>query len=458
MGRTRMIDNIRVFFINQTITMELQKSFVSWFRDSSPYIHAHRNKTFVISFGGEAVLADDFNHHVQDFALLNSLGIRLVLVHGIRPQIDQRLAKLDVPARFHNNLRITDDVALQCVKEAAGLVRVEIEALLSMGLANSPMAGAKIKVASGNFVVAKPIGVIDGIDYCHTGEVRRVDSAAIHLQLDQDNVVLISPVGYSPSGEVFNLSVEQVATEVSIALKAEKLVLLTEQSIRNPDNGEYIQQMTTVEANAFLQRHPELPTSISLPLKAAMQGCQFGIDRAHLIDRAIDGALLLELFSRDGIGTLISSTAFEELRPATLNDIGGILELIKPLEQQGKLAKRSREKIEMEIADYIIIERDGLIISCTALHADVPGQFGAIACLAVHPDYQRAGRAERMLEYVYGKADKLKLNKLFVLSTQTMHWFIERGFLASTVNDLPDQLRALYNPKRNSKVLYKDIT
>ncbi|MFA6052089.1 MAG: amino-acid N-acetyltransferase [Methylobacter sp.] len=437
--------------------MEPQKSFVSWFRDSSPYIHAHRNKTFVIFLGGEAVLADDFDHHVHDFALLSSLGIRLVLVHGIRPQIDQRLNKLNVPALFHKHLRITDDLALQCVKEAAGLVRVEIEALLSMGLANSPMAGAKIKVASGNFVTAKPIGVIDGVDYCHTGEVRRIDSSAIHQQLDQNNVVLISPVGYSPSGEVFNLSAEQVATAVSIALKAEKLILLTEQSCCNPDNGAQIQQMTTAEADAFLQQHPDIPSSMSLPLKAAIQSCQAGVDRVHLINRTIDGALLLELFSRDGIGTLISSTPFEELRPASLNDIGGILELIKPLEQQGVLTKRSREKIEMEIADYIVIERDGLIIGCTALHPVEQQPFGAIACLAVHPDYRGSTRGNRMLEYAYGKARQSGLKKLFVLSTQTMHWFIERGFLSSDISQLPDQLKALYNPQRNSKILCKEI-
>ncbi len=437
--------------------MKPQKSFVNWFRASLPYIHAHRNKTFVISFGGEAVLADDFDHHVHDFALLNSLGIRLVLVHGIRPQIDQRLVKLNIPARFYKHLRITDSVALQCAKEAAGLVRVEIEALLSMGLASSPMAGAKIKVASGNFVTAKPLGVIDGIDYCYTGEVRRVDSAAIHQQLDQNNIVLISPVGYSPSGEVFNLSAEQVATAVSIALKAEKLVLLTEQSCCNPDNGEQIQQMTTFEADAFLQRHPDISTSISLPLKAAIQSCQSGIDRVHLINRAIDGALLLELFSRDGIGTLISTTAFEEVRSATLNDIGGILELIKPLEQQGKLAKRSREKLEMGIADYIVIERDGLIIGCIALQPDVKSRSGVVAGLAVHPDYQGASRGNRLLEYVYRKAKELKLKKLFVLSTQTMHWFIERGFLPTEINDLPDKLKVLYNPQRNSKVLFKTM-
>ena len=437
--------------------MNSQKSFVSWFRDSSPYIHAHRNKTFVISFGGEALLADDFDHHVQDFALLSSLGIRLVLVHGIRPQIDQRLAKLNTSPQFHNNLRITDDLALQCVKEAAGLVRVEIEALLSMGLANSPMAGCSLKVASGNFVTAKPIGVINGIDYCHTGEVRRIDSDAIHQQLDQNNVVLISPIGYSPSGEIFNLSAEQVATAISISLKAEKLILLTEQSCCHPENNEQIRQMTTDEADIFLQQHQAITDKITLPLKAAIQGCRSGIERVHLINRNIDGALLLELFSRDGVGTLISSTPYEELRPATLNDIGGILELIKPLEQQGILARRSREKIEMEIADYIIIERDGLIIGCTALHLNTTNHYGAIACLAVHPDYQRSARGNRLLDYIYQKAKELTLKKLYVLSTQTTHWFIDRGFLSCDMNKLPDELKTLYNPERNSKILVKVI-
>ncbi len=431
--------------------------FVNWFRQSSPYIHAHRHKTFVISFGGEAVLDAGFEHHIHDIALLSSLGIRLVLVHGIRPQIDQRLAKLNVPALFHQHLRITDATALQCVKEAAGLVRVEIEALLSMGLANSPMAGSGLKVASGNFVTAKPIGVIDGVDYCHTGEVRRVDSAAIHAQLDQDNLVLMSPIGYSPSGEVFNLSAEQVATAVAIALKAEKLVLLTEKPYSHPVDGKAIQQMTTAEADTFLQQQPDLDNTLRLSLKAAIQSCQAGIERVHLIHREVNGALLLELFSRDGIGTLISSTAYEELRPATLNDIGGILELIKPLVEQGILAKRSREKIEMEHSDYIVLERDGLIIACIALHTHQQGQFGAIACLAVHSDYRGAARGDRLLNAAYQKAKQQGLKALFVLSTQTVHWFIERGFSLSAFNSLPEPLKVLYNPQRNSKILCKHL-
>lgn len=437
--------------------MVSNQSFVNWFRDSSPYIHAHRNKTFVINFGGEALLDPDFDHLVHDFALLKSLGIRLVLVHGIRPQIDERLQKLDAPALFHKNLRITSDLALQCVKEAAGTARVEIEALLSLGIANTPMAGYGLRVASGNFVTAKPIGVIDGIDYGHTGEVRRIDGAAISRQLDQDAIVLISPIGYSPSGEVFNLSAEQVATQIAIALKAEKLILLTEQGFSYPENGEPIQQMTTAEARSFLDHHPGLPNTVSLPLKAAIQSSNAGVGRIHLIDRRTDGALLLELFTRNGIGTLVSEAPFEDIRSATLDDIGGILELIKPLEQQGILAKRTREKIEMEIADYIVIERDGLIIGCTALHAHRHGHFGAIACLAVHPDYRGGARGNRMMEHAYRKAKKLGLKKLYVLSTQTAHWFIERGFQTTDFNHLPEPLKILYDPERNSKILVRDI-
>ncbi|PPD47821.1 MAG: amino-acid N-acetyltransferase [Methylobacter sp.] len=435
--------------------MQQQSTFVSWFRNSSPYIHAHRNRTFVIFFSGVAVTEPDFDNLIHDFALLKSLGVRLVLVHGIRTQIDERVLEQGDTPKFHHHLRITDATTLQYVKQAAGLVRIEVEALLSMGVSGSPMAGAKIRVASGNFVTAKPLGVLDGIDYCYTGKVRRIDSQGIHQQLDQNNVVLISPIGYSPSGEVFNLSAEEVATEVAIALKAEKLILLTEQACVSPQDQQPIQQLTTVQANELLQQNPTLSDIIARSLRAAIQSCQQGVQRAHLINRHVDGALLLELFTRDGIGTLISSTAFETIRTATLDDIGGILELIKPLEQQGKLAKRSREKIEMEISDYVVIERDGLIIGCIALHADLPGQFGAIACLAVHPDYQGGARAKRMLEFVYDKAKQLQLNTLFVLSTQTMHWFIEQGFLPTDLQHLPEALRLLYNPARNSKILYK---
>jgi amino-acid N-acetyltransferase len=425
----------------------MKNNFVQWFRASSPYIQAHRNKTFVINFGGEALQDDSFQNLIHDFALLSSLGIRLVLVHGIRPQIDIHLKKLNHPARFHNRLRITDDVALQCVKEAAGLVRVEIEALLSMGLANSPMANAELNVASGNFVVAKPIGIIDGVDYANTGEVRRINSAAIQAQLEQNNLVLISPIGYSPSGDVFNLSAESVATSVAIALNAAKLIFLTEESCTDL-SGNLIAQLTTEE----LKQN----SLLNLPLQAAIESCDAGISRVHLLNRHIDGALLLELFTHDGVGTLISSAPYEICRAATLNDIGGILELIKPLEQQGILAKRSREKIEMEITDYIVIERDGLIIGCAALH--IENECAVLACLAVHADYRGGARGQRLFSKALTLAKTRQIKTVFVLSTQTAQWFVERGFECCQLENLPNSLQALYNPQRNSKILFKTIT
>ncbi|OAI12517.1 amino-acid N-acetyltransferase [Methylomonas koyamae] len=437
--------------------MAPQSTFVAWFRNSSPYIHAHRNRTFVIFFGGNAVGEADFDNLIHDFALLKSLGVRLVLVYGIRAQIDEQLAEHGDTPKFHHHLRITDATTLQYVKQAAGLVRVEIEALLSMGVSGSPMAGAQIRVASGNFVTAKPLGVLDGIDYCYTGTVRKIDAQAIHQQLDQNNVVLISPVGYSPSGEVFNLSAEEVATEVAIALQAEKLILLTEQSCIDPASGAALLQLTTEQAAELLNKTPALPDAVARSLAAAMQSCRQGVQRAHLINRHVDGALLLELFTRDGIGTLVSSTAFETIRPATLDDIGGIMELIKPLEVQGILVKRSREKLEMEIGDYIVIERDGLIIGCTAFHVMADAGSAELACLAVHNDYRNGGRGDSLLNYLVSQARTRSIRRLFVRTTQTLHWFVERGFTPCSVEDLPAPMQSAYNYQRNSKLLYKDV-
>ncbi len=437
--------------------MEQQPTFVAWFRNSSPYIHAHRNRTFVIFFGGNAVSEADFDNLIHDFALLKSLGVRLVLVYGIRAQIDEQLEEHGDTPKFHHHLRITDATTLQYVKQAAGLVRVEIEALLSMGVSGSPMAGAQIRVASGNFVTAKPLGVLDGIDYCYTGTVRKIDAQAIHQQLDQNNVVLISPVGYSPSGEVFNLSAEEVATEVAIALQAEKLILLTEQTCVDPVSGTALLQLTTDQAAELLNNPPALPDAVARPLTAAMQSCRRGVQRAHLINRHVDGALLLELFTRDGVGTLVSSTAFETIRPATLDDIGGIMELIKPLETEGILVKRSREKLEMEIDDYIVIERDGLIIGCTAFHVMADAGSAELACLAVHGDYRKGGRGDSLLNYLVSQARTRNIRRLFVRTTQTLHWFVERGFIVCAIEDLPAPMQSGYNYQRNSKLLYKDV-
>lgn len=430
--------------------------FVRWFRGSSPYIHAHRNRTFVIFFGGEA-LGRQFANLIHDFALLKSLGIRLVIVHGIRPQIDARLRREGIEPSFHNNMRITDSSVLQIAKECAGLVRLETEALLSMGLSNSPMAEAKIKVASGNFVTAKPLGVIDGIDFGFTGVVRRIDNRAIHQQLDHGNVVLVSPIGFSPSGEMFNINAEQIATEIAVSLSAEKLILLTEEDCVLPGAPNTVKQMTTLEAERFIRENRSCSQAVTRYLTSAIESNRRGVSRVHLVNRHTDGALLLELFSRDGSGTLVSAEPFEEIRSARLDDIGGILELIQPLEQSGQLVKRSREKLEMAINDFIVIERDGLILACIALHCFNTEPVAEIACLAVHPDYRGESRGSLLLEHLTDKAKKLSIDRLYALSTQTMHWFVERGFLACEVDQMPDSLKNFYNFQRNSKVFVKEI-
>jgi amino-acid N-acetyltransferase len=436
---------------------DTQQQFIASFRHSAPYIHAHRGRTFVIAFGGEAIADNQFAGLVHDIALLHSLGIKLVLVHGARPQIEKKLKANGSAFEYANGLRITDDAALVCVKEAAGTVRVEIEALLSMGLANTPMSGARIGVTSGNFVIAQPLGVHDGIDYCHTGEVRRVEGAAIRQHLADRRIVLLSPLGYSPTGEVFNLSAEEIATATASELHADKLILLTEGDKLRDSRRRLISQLTLKEATTLLGSRRKLPAAVKRQLQHAIQACQRGVRRVHLLDRQQNGALLLELFTRDGLGTLITADTYEDLREATIDDVGGILELIRPLEDGGILVKRSRERLEMEIDHFLVLERDGAVIACAALYPCEQQPLAELACLAVHTDYLNAGHGETLLKAVETKAKRAGISKLVVLTTRTAHWFREHGFLPGNKSDLPARKKTLYNYRRNAKVFYKRL-
>ncbi|MBD3669226.1 MAG: amino-acid N-acetyltransferase [Gammaproteobacteria bacterium] len=430
-----------------------QHEFVHWFRDSSPYINAFRGRTFVLTVGGEVVADAMFATLVHDIALLHSLGVKLVLVHGARPQIESRLKQEGLELDYVNGLRITTEAALVCVKQAAGSVRMDIEALLSMGLANSPMAGAKIRVASGNFVTAKPYGVIEGVDYRHTGQVRRIDAEAINKQLDDGNIVLLSPLGYSPTGESFNFSAEDVAASAAIQLKAEKLIYLTDIQELHEASEQALRELTLREIAAM----PALSEPMDRTLQNAANACRQGVPRVHLLDAWLDGALLVELFTRDGCGTLITAESFEGTRQATIDDVGGILELIAPLEQQGILVRRSREKLEMEIDYFTVIERDNTVIGCAALYPDSEAAVGELACLAIHPDYARQGKGDTLLEYLTRHARKLGLERIFVLTTHTAHWFQERGFEAADIGQLPMHRQEMYNYQRNSKVFIRKL-
>ncbi len=431
--------------------------FVDWFRQSSPYIHAHRGRTFVLCFGGEAIAADAFPNLVHDIALLHGLGIRLILVHGARPQIEERLALRGAQMQLaEDGLRVTDDAALACVKDAAGAVRVELEALLSMGLANSPMAGARIRVASGNFVTARPLGVIDGVDYRHTGEVRRVDTTGLTQRLDAGAIALVPPLGYSPTGEVFNLAAADVATAVAEAIGADKLIFLSEHKVSG-GRGKLPGSMIPSEVDRLLARRKSLPDELCRILRNAAAGCRAGIGRVHLVDRHTDGVLLGELFTRDGAGTLVTAEPYEHTRDAKIDDVGGILELIAPLEAAGVLVPRPREVLETEIDRFTVVERDGTVIGCAALYPFEKEATGELACVAVHPDYRNGGRGDALLAHMESRAKAGGLTSLFVLTTRTAHWFRERGFATASPDVLPGRRRDMYNWRRGAKVFVKPL-
>ncbi|XBS69001.1 amino-acid N-acetyltransferase [Acerihabitans sp. KWT182] len=439
---------------------ERSTELVQGFRHSVPYINAHRGKTFVVMLGGEAIEHENFANIVNDIGLLHSLGIRLVLVYGARPQIDANLAVHHLEPIYHKHTRVTDAQTLELVKQAAGLLQLDITARLSMSLNNTPLQGAHINVVSGNFIIAQPLGVDDGVDYCHSGRIRRIDDEAIHRQLDSNAIVLLGPVAVSVTGESFNLTAEEVATQLAIKLKAEKMIGFCSSQGVIDEEGEIISELFPANAQQqleALEKTGDYYSGTVRFLRGAVKACRSGVRRCHLISYQDDGALVQELFSREGIGTQIVMESAEQVRRATINDIGGILELIRPLEQQGILVRRSREQLEMEIDKFTIIERDNLTIACAALYPFPEELVGEMACVAVHPDYRSSSRGEMLLQRIMQQARQMGLKKLFVLTTRSIHWFQERGFTPAEVEVLPQKKQALYNYHRRSKILVTDL-
>jgi amino-acid N-acetyltransferase len=439
----------------QTTPAPASTEFVAWFRSVAPYINAFRGKTFVVAFGGEVVADGKFVELTHDLNLLASLGVRLVLVHGARPQIEQHLLRNKIEDHYHHGIRLTDAPTMQCVKEAVGRVRFEIEALLSMGLTNSPMANADIRVAGGNFVTAQPMGVIHGVDLLHTGSVRKIDISAIKDRLAFNEVVLLSPLGFSPTGEIFNLTLEDVATSTAIALDADKLIFLMDTDGVMDKKGELLRELTIASAKEVLAAKRKLPDDVALFLPCAVRACAAGVARTHLISRHRDGAVLQELFSDIGIGSMVVESSLNTLRDATINDVGAILQLLQPLEEEGILVRRSRELLEREIERFVVLEHDHLIIGCAALYPFADEKTAELACLAIQPAYRRHGYGDALLSHMSAEARAQGLRKLIVLTTRTAHWFVERGFTEADVSQLPAQKKLLYNYQRRSKVFVK---
>jgi amino-acid N-acetyltransferase len=431
-------------------------NFVTWFRSVAPYFHGFRGRTFVIAFGGELVAEGRFVALAHDLNLLHSAGIRVVLVHGSRPQIEAQLAARRQRPRYHKGLRVTDPAALECVKAAVGWLRVEMDALLSLGLPNTPMAGAAINTVSGNFITARPMGVHDGVDYQHTGTVRKVDAQAIAGCLDAGNIVIVSPIGYSPTGEVFNLAMEDVAVATAAALRAAKLVFFSDAALTDA-RGQILPELSANEAERLLGSGVHLSGDTRAYLAHAVEAVRAGVERAHVVARGVDGALLAELFTHEGSGSMITADKLERLRAATIEDVGGILQLIEPLEADGTLVRRGRELLEREIERFTVLEHDRVILGCAALYPFPGARAGELACLAVRPEHRGTGHGEKLMLAIESRARAARMKKLFVLTARAAQWFAERGFAATGTDALPREKRALYNWQRRSKVLAKPL-
>ncbi len=438
-------------------------TFVPLFRAVAPHIHAYHGKTFVVGMTGEMIAAGKLNTFVQDLSILHAMGIRIVLVHGFRPQVNEQLAAKGHPSRFSHGKRITDAVALDCAQEAAGQLRFEIEAAFSQGLPNTPMANATVRVVSGNFLTARPVGIVDGIDFMHSGVVRKVDARTVRSAIDIGALVLLSPFGFSPTGEAFNLSMEEVATSTAIALKADKLLFMTEvPGIREQPGDEdspIDTELSLAEAKRWLSARPEPtdPTDPAFYLRYCVKACEGGVERSHILPYGVDGSLLMEVFTHDGIGTMVVDEKLESLREAGPDDVGGILQLIEPFERDGTLVKRDRTEIERDITNYSVIEHDGIIFGCATLHPYPETKTAEMAALTISPQVQGQGDGERILKHIEHRAKAMGMETLFVLTTRTMHWFIKRGFQQVDPQWLPPARLRKYNKDRRSQVLVKKL-
>lgn len=426
------------------------------FRQATPYIYAHRGKTFVLYISDKLLAKEHTASLIHDLALLHTLGVKLVLVLGLRTFIDKNLSKQSA-STFENNWRITDAKTLNAIKEVAGSVKTDIEALFSIGLINTPMSGMKLNVVSGNYVRAKPVGIRNGMDYQHTGEVRSIAADEIQKQLNSNNIVLMLPLGYSKTGDIFNLSSIEIAKHAACALQSEKLILMLDKFIVPGNKKQSNNHYNVNEAKELVKKLPKSKHQLKGYLNIAVQACLENVNRVHLLDATKPGALLEELYTLDGIATLVTAETYDEIRPASINDVGGIAELIQPLIYKGALVARTREQLELEIENFDVIERDGMVLACGALQLYGEGNAAEVACLAVHADYQSNGRGSKMLRHLEKKASEAGANLLFVLTTQTSHWFREHGFKTTKIESLPMKKRVLYNYQRNSKAYSKTV-
>lgn len=444
-----------------------RNDYAQWFRDSTPYISKHRNRTFVVLLDGAALAHPNLTNIVHDLALVHVLGVRLVLVHGARVQLDAALADAN-DRSFHEGRRITRESDLPTVLRVFGELRTRLEALFSTGLPTSPLHDVDISVIGGNFITARPVGILDGVDHELTGRVRRVHAERLNRILVSGGLVLLSPLGYSPSGQVFNLAADELAADVALALDADKLIVFSEQGALTTEKGERISQMSPAELHNIVAAGSDQLASVLRATRGGVSSCQ-------LVSWTEDGALLEELYTAGGSGTQIQESTGAFIRPARTSDVADIVEVIRPLEESGLLVRRGRDRLEEEIEHFLVADIDSNVVGCCAVYPF--GNMAELACVAVHASYREGNvvpttapgpdgesnddRAARVGTSLLAAAEAQARNSgaetLFALTTQTRDWFLDQGFTEAGLDALPAPKQAMYNYQRNARVMIKPL-
>ena len=449
--------------------------FVNMFRGSANYIARHRNTVAVYHIPGSILINPDNNNLrdlMNDIALTWLLGMQIVLVAGCREQMQARQGLDSNEFLQFGALQVTDAERLRIVKEEAGFVRFELERQLARALrmqADTPDGN----VVSGNFYSAQPLGVMGGIDYQYTGFVRRLEVEKIRAVHQQRDICLLSTLGVSPSGEVFNVNSEALAAVTAATLQAAKVIYFCDGALRHKKHGTQIQSLRYTDARKLIDYHgiqvnpkgfiscddtklscetSDILCKIAWCAEAIRRG---GVQRAHLLSPQ-HGALLQELYTRDGSGTLIAADVYEGIRQATVMDVASIHTLIAPLVAAGTLVDRPKTVLEKDVQMYYVYTRDSSIVACGQLKVFENG-FAEIGCLVVNQDFRSSGRGDAMLGYLERLCLQQGCTKIFVLSTQTMEWFVERGFDIVPVEELPPSRQATYNRQRASKIYMKTV-